>query len=103
MRLEPGMLIKTNYSGPYRIKHVARDCVCPKYLDEINMDNPPPQRPHIHLECSRQDGTGKFWLNGWDEETLQSLDKSHCGHKTELGFDTITVLESDQPIQLSLF
>ena len=37
MLLYPGMLIKTNYSGPYRIKRIVRDCRCPSYLDRIGV------------------------------------------------------------------
>lgn len=103
MRLEKGMLIKTNYSGPYRIIDIERGCTCPDYLDEIEMDDPPPQPPHIHLTLSKPDGSGRFWLNGWDEETLTSLDKTYCGQKTEPDFDRIIIMENDKPIQLTLF
>lgn len=103
MRIEPGMLIKTNYNGPYRIKHALRDCTCPLFLDVINMDDPPARKPHIRLTCTRPDGTGKFLLNGWDEEKLQSLEKTWCGEKSNLDYDKIVVLKQDQPIQLSFF
>lgn len=82
--LQVGMLIETNYSGPYRIKSISGGCRCGQY-----------ERKHIHLVCTRPDGTGKFWLNGWDEETLRSLDKTYCGYKKEPDFDTITVLSED--------
>lgn len=82
--LEIGMLIKTNYSGPYRIKSISRGCGCDRY-----------EREHIHLVCTNPDGTGKFWLNGWDERTLRSLNKTYCGYKEEPDFDTITVLSED--------
>jgi hypothetical protein len=94
MKLYPGMLIRTNYSGPYRIESIDRDCSCQSY--------PPNCRPHIHLTCTKPDGTDKFWLNGWDEETLLSLDKSYCGFKTELDHDYIVILEQDNPVQTTL-
>lgn len=99
------MLIKTNYSGPYRIKSVKRGCTCPSYLDEINSKGKPvpPRKKHIHIHCSRPDGKGDFYLNGWDEDTLMSIDKSFCGSKKSLDYDWIEILENDQSIQLELF
>ena len=103
-KLEKGMLIKTNYSGPYRIVSIIRGCTCPTYLDQINMKNPPNQLPHIHLTLSDPNNPRRlFWLNCWNEDTLLSLNKSYCGGKTELDYDKITILENDKPIQLSLF
>jgi hypothetical protein len=102
-RLIPGMLIKTNYSGPYRIESITRGCECPSYLNTVGLDELPKRRPHIHLALTTQDGTGKYWLNGWDEETLTSLEKSFCGGKPELGYDTITILPSDKYVQMELF
>lgn len=103
MRLEPGMLIKTNYSGPYRIQSIKRDCTCPLYIDEINMADPPPTPSHIHIVCTMPGGSGKYWLGHWLEDSLLSLTKSYCGGKTELDYDRIEVLPSDQPIQLTMF
>lgn len=104
MKLKPGMLIETNYSGPYRIKSVTRGCTCPNYTDTINLENPPSQPPHIHIVCSDPDGKGTpSYLSGYDEETLQSLDKSYCGEKEELDHDYITILEQDKPIQKTFF
>jgi len=104
MRLEPGMLIKTNYSGPYRIVSITRGCTCPLYLDEINMKDPPDQPPHIHLTCCDPDTPRKlYWLNWYDEETLLSLTQSYCGQKTELDYDVIIVLDNDKPVQRTLF
>lgn len=97
------MLIKTNYSEPYRITGLIRGCTCPFYIDEINMDDPPPTSPHIHLTLTRPDGSGRFWLGHFDEETLLSLDKSYCGGKTELGYDRIIILDQDMPVQMTLF
>ena len=103
MKLEIGMLIKTNYSGPYRIVDIIRGCTCPLYLDEINMKDPPNQPEHIHIVCSHPDKPRDlYWLNHWNEKTLLSLDKSYCGHKTELDYDRIIILENDRPIQISL-
>lgn len=98
MKLEAGMLIKTNYSGPYRIVSISRDCTCSgRHQDRT------PAPPHIHLTLSRPDGTGTFYLNRFDEETLLSLDKTYCGNKEELDCDRIIVMEQDRPIQASLF
>jgi len=103
MRPEPGMLIKTNYGGPYRIISVKRGCTCPSYFDELEMDEPPERRPHLHLICSKPDGKGRYYLDDWDEESLLSLEKSCCGGKEKLDYDRIFILEQDQPIQLTLF
>jgi hypothetical protein len=98
-KLHPGMLIKTNYSGPYRIESITRGCECPSYLHRDLKKRP----PHIHLALTTADGAGKYWLNGWDEETLTSLEKSFCGGKPELGHDTITILPSEKYVQMELF
>lgn len=103
MRLEPGMLIKTNYSGPYRILKIERGCTCPLYLDELDFDDPPPQPPHIHLTLTNPDGSGRMYLNYFVEETLTSLQKTICGQKAELDYDYIIVLDQDKPVQQSLF
>lgn len=102
IKLEPGMLIETNYSGPYRVKSVSRNCTCPSYVNSINMSKPPAQEPHIHIVCSNPDGTGEFYLNNYDEETLQSTDKS-WNENEELEQDYITILEQDKPIQKTFF
>lgn len=107
-RLEPGMLIKTNYSGPYRIKSIDRDCTCVSYLDLINNKLNAHRRPHIHLMCEDLvDGktvSGKTcWLNGYDEDTLESLELSYCGGKSILGHDKIFLLDTNTPIQTTLF
>jgi len=87
MRLEPGMLIKTNYSGPYRILEIDRR-----------------HTRHINLTCVHPDSNRSvFYLNGWIEEDLRSISKTFCGHKTTLGYDHIFILPNDQPLQLALF
>jgi len=102
MKLEPGMLIKTNYSGPYRIKSIKRGCICQLYSDRMKgIDQEQP--PHIHLTLTRPDGTARFWMGHFDEETLLSLNKTICGHKTKLGYDRIIIMDQDRPIQQSLF
>lgn len=103
MRLEVGMLIRTNYSGPYRITKIERNCTCQLRTDEDGDGDSKAWPPHLHLECSDPDGKGRFWLNGFIEETLQSIEKSYCGHKTELGYDYIEIMESDRQIQMSIF
>ena len=104
MKLERGMLIQTNYSGPYRIKAVRRGCACQTYVNELNGIPEPNREPHIHLTCTRPDGKGgDFYLPALNEETLLTLDKSYCGHKTELGHDWVTVLPNDSEVQMTLF
>ena len=105
VKLEPGMLIETNYSGPYRIESILRGCICEDWYDTIILEKPPnPRPPHIHIVCRDPDGKGSpSYLNDYDEETLKSFDKSYCGGKTELDHDYITILEQDRPIQKTLF
>lgn len=107
MKLEVGMLIETNYSGPYRIKTIERGCTCVHPLDQMNnMGNPDKQRaqaPHLHLVVTRPDGTGEFFLSYFDEETLLSLQQTYCGGKDKLGYDRIIILPQDKHIQHTLF
>ena len=98
----PGMLIRTNYSGPYRVVTVKRGCTCSRPLDIYNMDYPPATEPHIHLALSREDGTGRFYLGWFIESELRSINMTYCG-KTELDYDRIEILPCDQPVQLDLF
>jgi len=80
MTLRRGDVIETNYgTGPYVVEEVVRGCTCPSYLEEINCDGgPAPSPEHVHqvlrLE-SPPDGrmNGPFYLNGYDEETLESV------------------------------
>jgi hypothetical protein len=70
------MYVRTNYNtGPYQITIIMRDCTCPKYLDEINMVDPPASKPHIHIVGIKPGGSkrNQFYLNGYDEETLTSV------------------------------
>lgn len=93
-RLSPGMLIRTNYSGPYRIESIRRDCTCPVFWDEFhNGASAKAGRAHIHLTCSAPDRPGShYWLNRWDEDSLESLDATYCGMKHEPAPDWIEVL-----------
>jgi len=75
MKLAPGMLVKTSYgTGPYRIKKIYRNKT-------------------MHLTVTRPDGTGVFYLNNYDEETLSCLGND----------DRVEILPNDQSIQLTLF
>lgn len=102
IKLEPGMLIETNYSGPYRIKSIARECTCPSFYDTINPGDPPPRPPHMHIICSHPDGKGEFYLNGYNEKTLQSTDQTY-DENDKLVNDYITILDQDIPIQKTFF
>ena len=85
MRLEPGMTIKTNYSGPYRVESVDR------------------RHPeHISICCSKPGERGGYSLNRWIESELRSVDKTYCGDENVLGYDTITVLSGGNA-QMTLF
>ncbi len=97
-RLIKGMLIKTNYSGPYRIVEITRGCTCP--LDQIEGQ---PTPPHIHLVLTHPVGGGKFWIGWFIEETLLSVQKTYCGYKTKPDFDRIIVMEQDRLVQMELF
>lgn len=100
MRLEIGNIIKTNYgTGPYEIISIIRGCTCSSYLDMINKKDPPKSTEHIHLTVRQvlKDGSlsvSKFYLNGYDEETLKSV----------LGDDDEIILcESTKPVQATFF
>ncbi len=104
MRLEKGMLIKTNYSEQaYRIVEIERGCTCPTYINKLDMDDPPAQPPHLHLTLTRPDGSGKFWISHFIEETLCSLEKTYCGFKKEPDVDHIIILGQDRLVQQTLF
>lgn len=103
MKLNPGMLIKTNYrTGPYRIKKIIRGCTCAHLLAQINMKNPPDLPTHLHLILTTPEGRGEFYLNYYDEQTLTSYGPgSYEGTK-----DRIIILTKDRPlppIQMDLF
>jgi hypothetical protein len=97
------MLIKTNYNtGPYRIKKIMRGCTCAHVLAEINMNTPPPLPPHLHLIVTNPDGSGKFYLNYYDEETLISYGPgSHDGTKDQIII--LTPVKPMTPMQMDLF
>lgn len=96
MRIEAGMLVKTNYNtGPYLVKSVTRGCTCPAYDDWINSgeEDAPDSRPHMHLVCSRPDGKDRFYLGGIDEDTLKSI---------WIDGDAIEVLPAEAPVQSTM-
>jgi hypothetical protein len=69
------MYVRTNYNtGPYEILSITRGCTWASYLDTINMAEPPASPPHIHITCCAPGNPrNKYWLNGYDEETLRSV------------------------------
>lgn len=74
MRIEIGTRLRTSYNtGPYTVVGILRDCTCPKYLDEINMRNPPPSKPHEHYVVRGPNAHGDSYLGGYDGETQQSV------------------------------
>ena len=96
MRLEIGDIVKTSYgTGPYRIIHIERDCTCPEYIISLDGDESP-SKPHLHLtvylvEKGHCDKEGLSWLNGYDENTLQSV------------WDRDYLIPQLQPVQTTLF
>jgi hypothetical protein len=98
-----GMMVKTSYgTGPYRIKKIVRNCTCSHILANINMDNPPPLPPHIHLTVTNPDGSGEYYLNYYDEETLIGYGPGrYDGTKDQL----VVVLPDKplKPLQMDLF
>ncbi len=104
MKIAPGMIIKTNYSRePYLVVRVEDGCTCPRYIDKISMDDPPPTAPHLHIECTGVDGKGRYYLSHFDGRTLRSLDKTYCGQKSEPDHDRIEVVGQGGPVQMRLF
>jgi len=95
--LERGDIVRTNYgTGPYRICHITRGCVCSSYVDCIN-NMEKPSKPHVHLMVRSLDPIGSkmpSYLNGYDEGTLRSVWNDT---------DELIVLPPDRPIQTSLF
>jgi hypothetical protein len=87
-RLEVGDIVKTSYgTGPYEIMNIMRGCKCDSFDDEKQDD-----REHIHLRL-RMVGDrdkGEYYLNRYDEETLQNLDRPE---------DRIIPIKTSQPIQ----
>jgi len=92
-RLHPGMLIRTNYSGPYLIKKIERGCTCPSPEDELEMSAPPPQPEHIHLVLTDPEGKGEYYLGYYVETTLKSV----------ISGDWIEIMEQDKPVQMEMF
>lgn len=96
MRLEVGMIIKTNYgTGPYRILDIERGCTCPLYLD----DKPTPE--HIHLTLTDPDGKGRSWIGYIIEETLTSVPETREGYIKDKEPDMIIMLDQGIPVQRS--
>lgn len=63
--LQVGDVVVTNYgTGPFLVTEIHGPCACPEYLRHINGDDTPSE-PHFHLVCSRDNGTGTAWLNGY--------------------------------------
>jgi len=93
--LRVGMFVRTSYgSGPYEITHILRDCTCPECLDTIEMNDPPPTKPHIHLTCIKPGSSGrsKFWLGGYDEETLESVWTKYTTPESCIPYDRLYVV-----------
>jgi hypothetical protein len=106
VKLEPGMLVKTSYGEQiFRIKEVHRNCTCPRYVDTINMEDPPDRPPHVHLVCSDEEPKSRTpsFLGDYDEETLKDIDESCLGETDELKHEYLIILKQDKPIQKTLF
>jgi hypothetical protein len=57
----------------------------------------------VDIICTNPDGSDKFWLNDFDEESLISKHKTICGFKTKPDYDQIIILQQDKLIQGTLF
>jgi hypothetical protein len=73
--------------GPYRVRDIMRGCTCKKFMSDL------PIKPHMHITVETLDGVGPHLLNGFDEETLESVWED----------DRLTILPPDAPVQTSLF
>lgn len=109
MRLETGMLVKTNYGQfTYRIVSIRRNCTCPNPGTVVDLwaagRQPPPTAEHVHLVCKAvahatcmplaTEDTSDFYLNGYSEKDLKSVWSEK---------DYIEVLGSDTPVQSTFF
>lgn len=93
--IQVGDIFQTSYgTGPYRAVAIYRGCTCPRYLDEINMADPPHSPPHIHIVCRRSDRDKEhnFYVSGYDETTLRSVWNDDC----------LEVIERPAGVQLEL-
>lgn len=75
-RIKKGMILRTSYgTGPYRVIEVTKGCTCPSFTDAVTLlGDAPPSKPHVHCMCRKVgERTGFYWLNGYDENTLQSV------------------------------
>ena len=93
--LAEGMYVRTSYgTGPYRIVDILRGCTCPSYLDTINLVDPPPSPPHIHLSLRKPfERRGVYSIGGIDEQTLKCVWSD----------DQIFIVDAPKPKQLWLF
>jgi hypothetical protein len=90
------MFVRTSYdTGPYRIVSILRGCTCPEYLDTINMTDPPPSRPHIHMTVEKPGDTPRnspYYLGGYDEETLESVWTKYTTPESCIPYDRLYVV-----------
>ena len=76
--VEVGDVVKPNYnSGPYLVLQVFRGCTCPSFDETIDKPTGKQRKrqPHMHLVCgvapeSPDHYSGRYYLSGYDEETL---------------------------------
>jgi hypothetical protein len=84
-----------------------RGCTCPEYLDELEMDDDAPRTPpHIHMTCIKPGGPkrNKFYLGGYDEETLESVHTKYTTPESAIPYDRLYVVSPrDIFRQLPLF
>jgi len=107
MRLRVGMYVRTNYNtGPYEVLEITRGCTCPQYLDTIEMADPPPSKPHIHLVCCKpgESRRSEYYLAGYDEETLESVWTKYKTPESCIPYDRLYVVSPRELFkQLFLF
>ena len=78
MKFKEGDIVITSYNtGPYVIDSIERGCECPSYLDEINLDDPPKSKKHIHIVCHHLDEKKRkgreCYLSGYDDQSGVSV------------------------------
>ena len=97
--IQPGAIVRTSYgTGPYIVLSVEHDCTCACYLDQINMSDPPPSPPHMHLACAvvgDPDRTEQCWLGGYVD--------SGNGRLRSIWSDDEVFIDGMAPGQMELF
>ena len=69
MKLEKGMVIKTNYGERiYKIRSIRKGCTCTKYTDVINGKNTPSEIHNHLVVCDLDETRDPYYLNGYRDD-----------------------------------